>query len=260
MKYFLSIILILNLFSLQFAWAQNPKFLSEGQIIFERRVNIYPVFESLLTENKNIPQEGVPKMISDYKANNAQFSIRTFNLKFNNNSSLYQASEDKEINPVSFLNQAAFKNMVYSNLGTKQSITEKAFFDHPVFIQDTLRKIKWRLTGETRIIANYLCRRANALIMDSVYVVAYYTDQIITKSGPESFTGLPGMILGVAIPEEHVTWFATKVSTGLEAPINYVLPAMKDKPLTQKEYRNIVIKFLDAHSANTRWFLNFLCY
>jgi GLPGLI family protein len=49
------------------------------------------------------------------------------------------------------------------------------------------------------------------MIMDSIYVVAFYTDEILTSGGPESFNGLPGMILGVALPHEHITWFATKV-------------------------------------------------
>jgi GLPGLI family protein len=47
--------------------------------------------------------------------------------------------------------------------------------------------------------------------MDSIYVVAFYTDEILTTGGPESFTGLPGMILGVSLPHQHVSWFATKV-------------------------------------------------
>jgi GLPGLI family protein len=67
------------------------------------------------------------------------------------------------------------------------------------------------LTDETRTIAGFSCRRANALIMDSIYVVAFYTDEILTTGGPESFSGLPGMILGIALPHQHVTWFATKV-------------------------------------------------
>jgi GLPGLI family protein len=31
--------------------------------------------------------------------------------------------------------------------------------------------------------------------MDSVFIVAFYTDQIVTSGGPESFNELPGMIL-----------------------------------------------------------------
>ncbi len=62
-----------------------------------------------------------------------------------------------------------------------------------------------------REIAGYTCRRANALVMDSIYVVAFYTEVIPVSSGPEIFSGLPGMILGVALPHENVTWFATSV-------------------------------------------------
>ena len=62
------------------------------------------------------------------------------------------------------------------------------------------------------MIAGFQCRRANAIIMDSIYVVAFYTDDIVASGGPESFTGLPGMILGVSLPHQHVSWFATKVS------------------------------------------------
>ena len=47
--------------------------------------------------------------------------------------------------------------------------------------------------------------------MDSIYVVAFYTEKIPLSVGPESFNGLPGMILGVALPREHITWFATEV-------------------------------------------------
>ena len=94
-----------------------------------------------------------------------------------------------------------------------------------------MRNIKWKITDETRAIAGFQCRRANALIMDSIYVVAFYTDEIITNGGPESFSGLPGMILGVAIPHEHITWFATKVYTET-IPEASVKPPVKGKKIT----------------------------
>ncbi len=46
---------------------------------------------------------------------------------------------------------------------------------------------------------------------DSIVVIAFFTDEIIPASGPESFGGLPGMILGLAIPRMHTTWYATKL-------------------------------------------------
>jgi GLPGLI family protein len=43
---------------------------------------------------------------------------------------------------------------------------------------------------------------------DSVYVTAFVTDQILVSDGPESFTGLPGMVMGLAIPRLFTNWMA----------------------------------------------------
>ena len=61
--------------------------------------------------------------------------------------------------------------------------------------------------------------------------MAFYTDEILVKGGPESFNGLPGMIMGIAVPRLSMTLFATKIElnnagTPLNIPIekkpNYV--------------------------------------
>jgi GLPGLI family protein len=96
-------------------------------------------------------------------------------------------------------------------LRTKQTTSKKNVGGSSFLVQDSTRKIKWKITDETRNIAGFEYRSANKLKMDSVNVVAFYTDEITTSGGPESFSGLHGMILGVAIPHEHITWFATKV-------------------------------------------------
>ncbi|MBS1664969.1 MAG: GLPGLI family protein, partial [Bacteroidetes bacterium] len=64
-----------------------------------------------------------------------------------------------------------------------------------------------------------------------IYVVAFYTDEILTSGGPESFTGLPGMILGVSLPHEHISWFATKVE-GAPVADSQLNPPVKGKKST----------------------------
>ena len=61
------------------------------------------------------------------------------------------------------------------------------------------------------MIAGFNCRKAVTKIFDSVYVFAFYTDEIIISGGPCSINGLPGMILGVTIPRLYTSWIATKV-------------------------------------------------
>ncbi len=104
-----------------------------------------------------------------------------------------------------------------------------------IYIVDSLMDITWKITNEYRTIAGYECRRANGLSADSVYLVAYFTNNIPTAGGPESVYGLPGMILGLAIPSMHVQYFATKVEiSNLEVSDN-VLGKKKVKEQTRKQ-------------------------
>jgi GLPGLI family protein len=71
--------------------------------------------------------------------------------------------------------------------------------------------IEWHLSNENRIIAGYNCRKAVGKIMDSVYVFAFYSDEITIPGGPCSVNGLPGTILGLTIPRMYTSWIATKI-------------------------------------------------
>ena len=103
-----------------------------------------------------------------------------------------------------------------------------------MYIQDSIMPVKWKITNEYREIAGYSCRRANGVVLDSVYVVAFYTDQIPTSAGPGTVHGLPGMILGLVVPEQHYNIYATKVDFS-PPTIRAELGKKKDKPMTRKE-------------------------
>ena len=141
---------------------------------------------------------------------------------------LFRSESDDKPNNFFFFQSPAQDNTVYSDLEHDKAISVKNVFEQAFLVQDTLRHIKWKITDETRNIVGFNCRRANAIIMDSIYVVAFYTDEIVTTGGPESFTGLPGMILGVSLPHQHVSWFATKVEA-IAVPETQVVPPAKGK-------------------------------
>jgi len=205
-----SLVLTTTLFIIAFAAnAQNTIFLNEGRIEFEKRINKYAQMEDDAENDndqswKDLIKKGMP-----------QFKVTYFDLTFNGNKTLFAPGrENADNNKVAMWwawTQPAEDNTVFTDLDKGMSTSKKNIFDDAFLIQDSTRKIEWKITDETRTIAGLECRRANALIQDSIYVVAFYTDAITTTGGPESFTGLPGMILGLAIPHEHVTYFATKV-------------------------------------------------
>jgi GLPGLI family protein len=77
--------------------------------------------------------------------------------------------------------------------------------------------------------------------MDSVYVIAYYSDAIIANGGPESFNGLPGMVLGIVMPRLNITYFATQVDNFIadekiiEAPSKGIEKTMAELTKSIKE-------------------------
>jgi GLPGLI family protein len=186
--------------------AQNTVFISQGKIEYERSVNVYAQINNDQSDNDNNGFADLQKKMSSH------FKTDYFDLLFSRGKSLYRPGRESNDKDNSFfLKPPAQDNTVFCDLDNEKSTSQKNVFDQLFLVQDSLRKIKWKITTETRTIAGFSCRRANAIIMDSVYVVAFYTDEILTSGGPESFTGLPGMILGVALPHQHISWFATRV-------------------------------------------------
>jgi GLPGLI family protein len=95
--------------------------------------------------------------------------------------------------------------------------------------------------------------------MDSIYVIAFYTDEIPVSGGPESFTGLPGMILGIVLPRLNTTYFATKVETQLLPETAFALPKTKSKKVNFKQYNDELskaIKDWGAYGTKIIWKAN----
>ncbi|RYY22131.1 MAG: GLPGLI family protein [Chitinophagaceae bacterium] len=178
----------------------SQKFVSSGKIEFERKVNLHKLYD----------YEGT---WGDYiKKNAPQFLTSYFDLTFREDKSIYKPGREvTDIKANNWKNFPGSENTVFNDYTNASFTSSKQVFEQLFLIQDTLPKMKWKLAAETRKIAGFLCRRAETIIMDSVYIVAFYTDEILATGGPESFNGLPGMILGIAIPRMHVTLFATKL-------------------------------------------------
>jgi GLPGLI family protein len=214
-------------------FAQHAHFTTSGTIEFEKKLNMYTIIAKAITKDN---EAFLTPALDAYKKANAQFKTEKSTLSFAGNKTLYTPIEDD--GPPNFFSSNPIvtqNNTIYQDFTTGTSVAEKKVFDAVFLMKDSTRKIKWKITDETREIAGFTCRRANAVVLDSIYVVAFYTTQIAVSGGPESFNGLPGMILGVALPHENMTWFATKV-TDTSLPPNTIVPPKKGKPVNGKSF------------------------
>lgn len=216
------------------ASAQYTRFVSRGEITFEKRVNTYAIIKNQIKDAKD--NSWIASAFESYQKNNPQFKTVKSKLSFTPNKTLFTPEEEAVMQGNSWFNisQAQQNNIILTNIASRTSLINKKVYEQTYIVSDSVRNINWKITDEYRNIAGYNCRRANAMVMDSVYVVAFYTDEILTSGGPENFSGLPGMILGVALPHDHVTWFATTVT---ETPVeeSKLNISMKGKAVSNKE-------------------------
>lgn len=197
------------------------KFLHEGNIEFERKINVH----RLIQEQEDANSEWVKQILKTVPAmHNSAFS-----LQFKDERTIYRQTGESEPVPVSWITGPAKQNIILTEYIKGSRTAYKAVFESNFLISDSLTPIEWRIGEEKRTIAGFDCRKAVGKICDSVYVVAFYTDEIPVSGGPESFNGLPGMILGLAIPRLHTTWFATKVQLITPSEKDFTIPARGSK-------------------------------
>jgi GLPGLI family protein len=214
-----SIVSILSVFLLATASAQE-QFIVKGKIEFEKKVNLHKQLESEEDATwRDMMKKMVPAVKNTY-----------FDLYFDNNKTIYKPGREvvTTLKAPEWFDGPANDNIVYSDLAQQSTISQKTVFDEVFNVQDSVRKIDWKITPDTRTIAGIECRKATAIIMDTVFVIAFYADQVVTPGGPESFAGLPGMILGLAVPRLYTTWFATKLEL-VDVKETVLIPPKKGK-------------------------------
>ncbi|MEO9022032.1 MAG: GLPGLI family protein [Ginsengibacter sp.] len=207
----------------------QTQFISSGKIEFERSTNAWAELRGTFADQikKTIPQ----------------YNLSYFNYEFDRNKSIYQPGRASDSKAASFFASTATDNEIYSDYAEGTAVSKKNIFGKPFLIEDSLRNAKWKITNDFREIAGFNCRRATTIIMDSVFVVAFYTDEITIPGGPESFNGLPGMILGLVINRLHTSWYATKVEIN-SVNTKDITPPTKGEKTTNKKLMETLKKSL----------------
>ena len=229
-------ILIISLLFSHLLFAQQSKIISGGTVEYDETINMFGIGRINLQLNNNQEKDVQYQAFEQYQQNHPQFVTLKCKLAFNSSRSIYNTARPYEEVVAFQANPLINKyNITYNDYTTGISITQRNVAGQQFLVTDSSRKIKWKIIPDiTREIAGYTCYEAHGLIQDSLYVVAFYTDAIKISGGPESFHGLPGMILQVVLPHEHVNWTATKV-TEATIPNTDIVPPIKGKPMNNKQ-------------------------
>lgn len=171
---------------------------------------------------------------------------------------------------------------MYKNLKENKFLQEKEFFGKQFLVNDSLPKLEWKMTNETKNIGDYTCFKAVAIkkvndfdwrsmrrrnnnseekeaekktdstqvkdpmdeieMPEEVEVVAWYTPQIPVSNGPADYWGLPGLIL--EINADRTAILCTKIVMNPDEKEEIKVPS-KGQEVTQEEYNAIIKKKIE---------------
>ena len=209
-------IIVLILFVRQIACAQ----ITFGKIVYERKTNLY----------KKYKDEWAREWIKEENKSKVDF----FELYFNDSLAVFAPQESDIKEKMSWTTS---KNSVYQNFKQNKRLTIKSIWGEALYVQDSLCVRKWKLTDSKRTICGYLCRKAIWQANDSTRLYAWYCNEINVSTGPESFVGLPGAILGLATEDGGVIYFAKTVEVTQFGMDKLLMKKTRSKVYTAAELR-----------------------
>lgn len=195
-------------------------------------------YEVVLNNHKAMGEGTWAEMFKDKIS---RLSTSYYQLTFDTDKSIYRFNRKDEKTKSPWGNDGSEDNIWYNDYINDKFVQQKNVFGETYILTDSLKRINWKITNENRMIAGFNCRKAVGILFDSVYVFAFYTDEITVTGGPMSLNGLPGMIMGITIPRMFCSWVATKLEMNGVNYGNITAPA-KGKKKKAAELQETVVK------------------
>jgi GLPGLI family protein len=100
---------------------------------------------------------------------------------------------------------------IYKNYAAEKLVELRELGPKKYIIEDTLRKLNWKLREDTVTINGYLCKQATTKNRQGDNILAWYTDAIPVSNGPEQYGGLPGLILKMDVADSWIVYTASDI-------------------------------------------------
>ena len=159
-------------------------------------------------------------------------------------------------------------DVLYNNFQTGKKTELREMFEKKFIIDDSIRPLKWKMTGETKMILNHNCMKTTATqtntstrmtmdngkmerkeVTDTSNIVAWFATDIPVSAGPAEYQGqLPGLILEIDVANGRQTFKAIGISG--KADLASIKEPTGKKHYTREEFRGEVNKMMDEMQRN----------
>ncbi|RPA69658.1 GLPGLI family protein [Cyclobacteriaceae bacterium YHN15] len=214
--------------------------IEQGVITYSTKVNMH----------KRLPadQEDMKKMIPEFSTTQSQ-------LFFNETESLFKPVPPDE-NPFEQgpgidgprVMRMVLQNETYLDREEDLITQLKEFMGKKYIIKKESRRLPWKLGDESKEIQGYLCRNAFFTDENEREIMAWYTEEIRIPIGPETYHGLPGLILEVAINTDDMIISADKFDFRALKKNELKLPK-GGQEMSDEDYRAMVQEQMEKMGA-----------
>ncbi len=204
-----------------------------------------------------------------------------FELTFGNNQSLWKSAEEDNDNGTTDIGGgdggmqirmvvAGNNDVLYNNFETGKRTEKREVMDKSFIIDDSIRSLKWKMTGETKTILGLSCMKATATnirtrtmmnmdngkmerkeIQDTSNIVAWFTSSIPVSAGPAEYQGqLPGLILEMDIKDG--TQLFKAISLSEKADLAMIKEPGGKKHYTPEEFKKEREKMMKEMEQNNQ--------
>lgn len=232
----------------------------QGIAVYESKTSSEE-FDKQIQNNADLP----PEMQQMIKERMKQVFEKTYTLNFNNFESTYFENQTLQAdeNPMTRMmgSMMGAGGTFYKNTKNKNYTVNKEFFGKNFLIKDTLTTYLWKFDTISKKIGNYTCLKAtteisvneadarNLSFLDNtqnqtetkntkIIVTAWYCPDIPISQGPDTYWGLPGLIL--EINDGKTTILCSKITLNTKENLN-IKPETAGKVVSQKEFDKIVV-------------------
>ena len=236
--------------------------MKEAKISYERKINMH----------RNLPDPQMKSMIPEFRTDK-------FELIFNESVSLFRSVVDDEA-PDPFANAGGggggmrmnFRMPTantFTDVAKQMQYEERAFFEKEFLIVDSLKQYKWKLSEETKTIAKQLCKKATTMITapqvmrmrvsmgggpnadtavsapakpKETELVVWYAENIPVSFGPDSYSGLPGVIM--EIDQDNGANVTTAVEVSAKYPKKELVAPTKGEKMNRVQFQENMQKLM----------------
>jgi GLPGLI family protein len=162
---------------------------------------------------------------------------------------------------------AGDNDVTYTSFSNARVVEQREFAAKNYLITDSIHKLNWKITGETRTILNYPCQQAvtqrigkramtsmengqmkTSEVADTANITAWFTLAIPVPAGPDYQGQLPGLILAIDINNGATVYQALEISP--QADLAAIREPSKGKKVTEEEFNKTREKLMKDMQRN----------